>query len=92
MKSYVVTIAEFVKLAKKADELGIDIITIVDSAGGMFSEELGKYLLRPKDVTDKKIGYHRHNNLQLAVANTLEAIRCGATIVDSSLQGLGGGQ
>ena len=92
MKSYAVTIDEFVKLAKKADEFGVDIITVVDSAGGMFPEEVREYVLRLKDVTDKTIGYHGHNNLQLAVANTLEAIRCGATIVDSSLQGLGGGQ
>jgi 4-hydroxy-2-oxovalerate aldolase len=89
MKSYAVTIEEFVKLAKKADEFGVDIITIVDSAGGMFPDEVREYVLRLKDVTDKKIGYHGHNNLQLAVANTLEAIRCGATIVDSSLQGMG---
>lgn len=89
MKSYAVTIDEFVKLARRADEFGVDIITVVDSAGGMFPKEVREYVLRLKDVTDKEIGYHGHNNLQLAVANTLEAIRCGATIVDSSLQGMG---
>jgi len=89
MKSYAVTIDEFVKLAKKADEFGVDIITVVDSAGGMFPEEVREYVLRLRDATEKEIGYHGHNNLQLAVANTLEAIRCGATIVDSSLQGMG---
>ena len=89
MKSYAVTSDEFVKLAKRAAEFGVDIITVVDSAGGMFPEEVREYVLRLKDVTDKEIGYHGHNNLQLAIANTLEAIRGGATIVDSSLQGMG---
>jgi len=89
MKSYAVTIDEFVKVAKKADEFGVDIITVVDSAGGMFPEEVREYVLRLRDATEKEIGYHGHNNLQLTIANTLEAIRCGATIVDSSLQGMG---
>jgi len=89
MKSYAVPINEFVKLAKKADEFGVDIITVVDSSGGMFPEEVGEYVLRLKDVTDKEIGFHGHNNLQLAIANTLEAIKQGASVVDSSLQGMG---
>lgn len=89
MKSYAVPLDEFIKLAKKADEYGVDVITIVDSAGGMFPEEISEYVLRLKDITDKKIGFHGHNNLQLAMANTLEAIRSGATVVDSSLQGMG---
>jgi len=89
MKSYAVPIDEFVKLAKKADEFGADIVAVVDSAGGMFPEEVGECILRLKDVSDKEIGYHGHNNLQLAIANTLKAVEQGASVVDSSLQGMG---
>ena len=39
--------------------------------------------------TDICLGFHGHDNLCLAMANTLKAIECGATIVDSSLQGMG---
>ena len=35
------------------------------------------------------MGYHGHNNLGLANANTLKAVEAGATIVDTSLKGLG---
>ena len=35
------------------------------------------------------MGLHAHNNLSLAVANTLAAIEAGATMVDSCLQGMG---
>jgi len=89
MKSYAVSLDEFVRLAKKADEFGADVITVVDSAGGMMPHEVREYVLRLRDVTDKGIGFHGHNNLQLAIANTLEAVKSGAMVVDSSLQGMG---
>jgi 4-hydroxy-2-oxovalerate aldolase len=89
MKSYAVSVDEFVRRAKLADEYGVDIITVVDSAGGMLPEEVREYVLRLKDVTDKQIGFHGHNNLHLAITNTLEAIKAGASVVDSSLQGMG---
>lgn len=89
MKSYAVSIDEFIRQAMKAVQFGADTICVVDSAGGMFPDEVREYVRRLKDVTDKTIGFHGHNNLQMAVANTLEAIKAGAGVVDSSLQGMG---
>ena len=89
MKSYVVPIDEFIKQAAKADQYGADVITVVDSAGGMFPEDVREYVTRLRDMTDKHIGFHGHNNLQLAIANTLEAAQCGARYVDACLQGMG---
>ena len=89
MKSYAVSMDKFLSFAKKADEFGADVITVVDSAGGMFPNDVREYVLRLKEVTNRDIGFHGHNNLQLAVANTLEAVRCGASVIDSSLQGMG---
>lgn len=89
MKSYAVSIDDFVKLAKSAADYGADVISVVDSAGGMFPEDVHEYVRRLRDITDKKIGFHGHNNLQLAIANSLQAVKAGASIVDSSLQGMG---
>jgi 4-hydroxy-2-oxovalerate aldolase len=89
IKSYAVPIDVFIRSAKKADEYGADIISVVDSAGGMFPEDVRQYVCRLRDITDKQIGFHGHNNLQLAIANTLEAVKTGATIIDSSLQSMG---
>lgn len=89
MKSYAVSLDDFIRLAKKADEYGADTITVVDSAGGMLPHDVRDYIVRLRDATDKHVGFHGHNNLQLAIANTLEAVKAGAAIVDSSLQGIG---
>lgn len=89
MKSYVVSKDEFVKLAKMAESFGADVISVVDSAGGMFPADVREYILCLKDATDREIGFHGHNNLQMALANTLEAINAGASVVDASLQGMG---
>lgn len=89
MKSYAVSIDEFIRLAMQAVKFGADTICVVDSAGGMFPHEVREYVKRLKDNTDKTVGFHGHNNLQMAVANTLEAIKAGAGVVDVSLQGMG---
>jgi 4-hydroxy 2-oxovalerate aldolase len=41
--------------------------------------------------TGKEIGMHAHNNMQLAFANTIEAIILGANRVDATMMGLGRG-
>jgi 4-hydroxy 2-oxovalerate aldolase len=46
-------------------------------------------LLREK--LDAGVGFHAHNNLGLAIANTLAAIEEGADVVDGCLAGLGAG-
>jgi len=42
-------------------------------------------------LPNKKIGFHPHNSLQMAFANTIEAIHQGVDIVDGSMYGMGRG-
>jgi 4-hydroxy 2-oxovalerate aldolase len=69
-------------------------IVVVDSYGNLFREQIDhlvrKYT-RAVEGTGKHIGMHAHNNLQLAFANTVEAIILGANRVDATLMGLGRG-
>ena len=69
-------------------------IYLVDSFGSLYSEQIrymmAKYM-RIALENDKEIGIHAHNNTQLAFANTIEAIVCGANMVDGTLAGLGRG-
>lgn len=89
MKSYVSTPAEFSEICQIMADEGADIAVLVDSAGGMIPGEIAEYLNTAKGKVTCPLGFHGHNNLQLAVANSLEAIKSGATFIDSSLRGMG---
>lgn len=69
-------------------------MVIVDSFGHLYREQIDmlytKYS-KALEGTGKEIGIHAHNNLQLAFANTLEAIILGANRVDATMMGLGRG-
>jgi 4-hydroxy 2-oxovalerate aldolase/long-chain acyl-CoA synthetase len=89
MKSYAMPPSEFLKQAKKSEKFGADILVVVDSAGGMLPQDVVDYVSVLRNNTDLPIGYHGHNNLGLAISNTLEAIRAGVTVVDATLRGMG---
>ncbi len=69
-------------------------IYVVDSFGALYSEQVEflvrKYLHYCK-ATGKEVGIHAHNNMQLAFANTIEAIVLGANMLDATMAGLGRG-
>ena len=91
MKSYVSSPENFLKAALKAKSFGSQGIYIVDSAGGMLEHEIGSFMsiLNHSELSDMVLGFHGHNNLGLAVSNTLFAHRSGAKLLDVSLRGLG---
>lgn len=72
----------------------VNALYIVDSFGSLYSEQVRDLYQRFHKYTQptgKEIGIHAHNNLQLAFANTIEAIVLGANYVDASIGGLGRG-
>lgn len=69
-------------------------MVIVDSFGHLYREQvdvLYRKYAAAMEGTGKEIGIHAHNNMQLAFANTLEAIILGANRVDATMMGLGRG-
>lgn len=91
MKSYVLPPSEFAEVAKTSRAYGSDVVCLVDSAGGMLPDELEHYLNAVRSTSDVKIGFHGHDNLGLAVANTLHLVRKGIDVADVTLQGIGRG-
>lgn len=90
MKSYGVKSYEFTRIAMEIDKWHIaDAIYLVDSAGCMMPEEVYEYVDRTKEKISTELGFHGHNNLSLAIANTLQAIRGGASYVDTCIRGMG---
>lgn len=90
MKSYAVKPYEFLKIVKEIDSWGLaDAIYLVDSAGGMMPDEVFNYIDITREYITTPMGFHGHNNLSLAVANSLAAVRAGVEFVDSSILGMG---
>ncbi len=89
MKSYVATPEEFQESVRKSKEYGADVIYIVDSAGNMNTDDIMRYYEVLRKEGDIKTGFHGHNNLGLAVSNSLFAIKMGFDFVDTSLSGMG---
>ncbi len=89
MKSYAVSPTEFGKIVARVHSWGADVSCLVDSAGSMDPDSVAAYLRAAKGESASALGYHGHDNLSLAMANTLRAIEEGAVLVDSSLQGMG---
>ena len=77
--------------ARLFESYGADYVYILDSAGAMLPAQVREQIQPLKEQLRAKIGFHAHNNLSMAIANTVEAIRCGADIVDGTLRGLGAG-
>jgi 4-hydroxy-2-oxovalerate aldolase len=89
MKSYAASPEEFGTIVAQVHSWGADIACLVDSAGSMDPDSVAAYLRAAKAESPSPLGYHGHDNLSLAMANTLRAIEEGAVLVDSSLQGMG---
>jgi len=89
MKTYGVTPAQFGEKARGGEAAGAEAVYCVDSAGSMFPEDVRSYLGAARELCQCALGFHGHSNLQFAVANSVEAFRCGAKLIDSTLYGLG---
>jgi 4-hydroxy 2-oxovalerate aldolase len=73
------------------ESYGADCVYIVDSAGAMLPDNVQARVRALKDRLSVQVGFHAHNNLGLAIGNTLAAIEAGADQVDGCLRGLGAG-
>ena len=74
----------------KADE--VDYLYLVDSFGAFYSEQVTYYLeMYKKYAPNKELGFHAHNNQQLAFSNTQQAIIDGVNLLDATINGIGRG-
>lgn len=77
--------------AKKMEGYGALGVILMDSAGASdpnMVEEAVKFLSKNLNVM---VGFHGHNNLGLAIGNSLIAIESGAKIIDGTIRGFGAG-
>jgi 4-hydroxy 2-oxovalerate aldolase len=75
----------------KAVEGIADYLYLVDSFGGVYPKDVINIMNMVKERTTCPLGFHSHNNIELALINTLTAVEHGAAIVDATVTGMGRG-
>lgn len=75
---------------KAAMEGGADVLVLCDTNGGSMPWEIADYVMRVQNIfPDVAIGIHTHNDSELAVANSLAAVKAGAVHVQGTINGYG---
>lgn len=77
--------------AKKMESYGAEAIVIMDSAGTYFPADVTQRISTLVDGLSVPVGFHGHNNLGMAVINSVAAVEAGAMIIDGSIRGFGAG-
>ncbi|NLW98528.1 MAG: hydroxymethylglutaryl-CoA lyase [Actinomycetales bacterium] len=87
-----VPIEQVVQVSSRLMELGADALSIGDTIGVGTAGHVAALIeaLDAAGVRPDRVGVHFHDTYGQALANTLEALRNGVTVVDASTGGLGG--
>ena len=85
-----------IKTLVEAVEGGAKFIVLCDTNGGTLVHEIEAITSGVRRIMDRKygtgvvrLGIHAHNDCGLAVANSIAAIRCGAVMVQGTINGYG---
>src|SRR5699024_9603291 len=77
MMAHSVPVEKLVEQAKLMESYGAEAVYLTDSAGALLPHEVRERVKALKQHLNVEVGFHAHNNLSLAVANTLAAIEEG---------------
>lgn len=78
---------------KLMESYGAQTVYITDSAGYMLPADVEERVTALRDILkpETEIGFHGHHNLGMGIANSIAAIRAGASRIDASAGGMGAG-
>ena len=74
---------------RAAADAGAAWLVLCDTNGGALPEEVAEAVAEVRRAVTTPIGIHTHNDGELAVANTLAAIKVGATQIQGTINGIG---
>jgi len=91
MMSALADVETLAKNAKIMEEYGADAVIIMDSTGTYLPSDVKERMDELSYTLDIDFGFHAHDNLGLATANSLVAAQCGAKYIDACIRGFGAG-
>jgi 2-isopropylmalate synthase len=72
-----------------AEAAGASVVILCDTNGGTLPEQVAERVAAVRAVLRCELGIHTHNDCDLSVANSLAAVRQGATQVQGTINGIG---
>jgi len=91
MMSHMISKDEILEQAKLFESYGADAVYVTDSSGAMLPDEVTEKISHVVKNISVPVGFHSHNNLGLAVGNSLAAFEAGASYIDGTAKGMGAG-
>lgn len=91
MMTALIDVQQLVFQARTMEEYGAQAIIIMDSTGSYLPSDVKERIGALLENLSIPVGFHGHNNLGCAVANSLIAAESGATIIDACIRGFGAG-
>ena len=91
MMAHMAPVEKLVEQAKLMESYGADIVYVTDSAGYLLPEQVTERISALRQELQCEIGFHGHNNLSMAMANSIAAVKAGATRIDGSVRCFGAG-
>lgn len=74
---------------RAAEQGGADTIALCDTNGGSLPHEITEIVEKVRAVISTPIGIHAHNDCELAVANSIAAVRAGCVQIQGTINGYG---
>ncbi len=91
MMSHMASPEMLLEEARKMEAYGAETLVIMDSAGYYLPDDVRQRIGLLVENLDIPVGFHAHNNLGCAIANSLAAIEVGALMLDGCSRGFGAG-
>lgn len=91
MMSHMISVSDLVEQATKMATYGAEGIVFMDSSGHYLPDDVSERVLALAESVGLPIGFHAHNNLGMAIANSVAAVDAGAGMLDGCARGFGAG-
>lgn len=91
MMAHMAPVERLVEECMKLESYGAQAIILMDSVGGLLPDDVTQRISHVVANVTVPVCFHAHNNLGMAIANSLAALKAGARMLDATARGFGAG-